>query len=220
MEWNCPHCGAALSLTDSKIGTEWSFARCYRCGKDSLIRKQAVQILKVDAAPVGTSVLLPSDPQALRHLKTPSKPITPQKTQTKTLEVKRPKSTLWAVVPLSLGVALVITGSIVIQKSARVARLATKTEIVKPVPHAAAQPPKTIQTDQIQKSATAPVRAKHKSYLRTGPGSTYPIIETLAESEPTVILDRRGQWLKVKKADRVGWVASRDLIQPAPSAAH
>jgi len=59
MRWSCPHCGVALAIGDEKLGTGWSFSRCYKCGGFALIRRAEVNIIKVDKAPPGEQVLLP-----------------------------------------------------------------------------------------------------------------------------------------------------------------
>lgn len=59
MRWNCPHCGTSLALSDDKISTGWSFSRCYKCSGHALIRKAGVQLIKVDKAPPGETLLLP-----------------------------------------------------------------------------------------------------------------------------------------------------------------
>ncbi|MGZ3686951.1 MAG: hypothetical protein ACXVBW_01540, partial [Bdellovibrionota bacterium] len=59
MRWSCPHCGSNLGLADDKIGTGWSFSRCYKCGGFALIRKAEINLIKVDKAPPGERVLLP-----------------------------------------------------------------------------------------------------------------------------------------------------------------
>lgn len=59
MRWNCPHCGVNLAIADEKIGSGWSFSRCYKCGGFGLIRRAEVNLIKVDRAPAGENVLLP-----------------------------------------------------------------------------------------------------------------------------------------------------------------
>ncbi len=59
MRWSCPHCGANLAVTDEKLGSGWSFSRCYKCGGFALVRKSDVNLIKVDKAPPGEHVLLP-----------------------------------------------------------------------------------------------------------------------------------------------------------------
>ena len=59
MRWSCPHCGTQLALSEDKIGTGWSFARCYRCGGFALIRRSELSVIRVDKAPAGEAVLLP-----------------------------------------------------------------------------------------------------------------------------------------------------------------
>jgi hypothetical protein len=57
MRWNCPHCGISLSVIDEKLSTGWSFSRCYHCAKFALVRRAEVNLIKVDQAPVGESIL-------------------------------------------------------------------------------------------------------------------------------------------------------------------
>lgn len=59
MRWNCPHCGTGLALNDDKISTGWSFSKCYKCAGHALIRKAGIQLIKVDKAPPGETLLLP-----------------------------------------------------------------------------------------------------------------------------------------------------------------
>ena len=59
MQWSCPHCGIHLALSMDKVGSGWSFSRCYKCGGFALIRKAEVNVIKVDKAPPGERVLLP-----------------------------------------------------------------------------------------------------------------------------------------------------------------
>lgn len=64
MRWNCPHCGTALDVNDDKLGSGWSFSRCYRCSGHALIRRAEVNVIKVNGAPTGEQVLLPDSPPA------------------------------------------------------------------------------------------------------------------------------------------------------------
>jgi hypothetical protein len=48
-----------LAIGDEKLGSGWSFSRCYKCGGFALIRKAEVNLIKVDRAPAGENVLLP-----------------------------------------------------------------------------------------------------------------------------------------------------------------
>ncbi|HAR43928.1 MAG TPA: hypothetical protein DCS07_15050 [Bdellovibrionales bacterium] len=59
MRWSCPHCGVNLAVSDEKLGSGWSFSRCYKCGGFALVRKSEVNLIKVDKAPVGENILLP-----------------------------------------------------------------------------------------------------------------------------------------------------------------
>ncbi|HTL11096.1 MAG TPA: SH3 domain-containing protein [Bdellovibrionota bacterium] len=59
MRWNCPHCSIELYLDDGRIGNGWSFARCYRCGGFSLVRKSNVSTIRIDQAPTPETVLQP-----------------------------------------------------------------------------------------------------------------------------------------------------------------
>lgn len=66
MQWNCPHCGILLAVSDSAIGAGWAFSKCYKCGGYALIRKAEVNVIKVDKAPPGERVILPeasADPE-------------------------------------------------------------------------------------------------------------------------------------------------------------
>jgi hypothetical protein len=68
MRWNCPHCGANLAAADEKVGVQWSFSRCYKCGGFALVRRSDAHLIKVDRAPAGEPVLLPEaheDPTAM-----------------------------------------------------------------------------------------------------------------------------------------------------------
>jgi hypothetical protein len=57
MRWSCPHCGVNLSVADDKIGSGWSFSRCYKCAGYGLIRKSELNLIKVHGAPAGEKVL-------------------------------------------------------------------------------------------------------------------------------------------------------------------
>lgn len=59
MRWNCPHCGTNLAVADEKVGSGWSFSRCYKCAGYGLVRRSDVTLIKVDRAPEGEPVLLP-----------------------------------------------------------------------------------------------------------------------------------------------------------------
>jgi hypothetical protein len=59
MRWNCPHCSVALAVSDEKLGTGWSFSRCYQCGGHALVRRADVNLIKVDQAPPGERRLPP-----------------------------------------------------------------------------------------------------------------------------------------------------------------
>lgn len=59
MRWSCPHCGTNLAAADDKVGTGWSFSRCYKCGGFGLVRQAQVNVIKVDKAPAGEKILLP-----------------------------------------------------------------------------------------------------------------------------------------------------------------
>ncbi|OFZ22805.1 MAG: hypothetical protein A2X94_11925 [Bdellovibrionales bacterium GWB1_55_8] len=64
MRWNCPHCGVNLAISDEKIGSGWSFSRCYKCGGFGLIRRAEINLMKVDKAPIGENILLPEASEA------------------------------------------------------------------------------------------------------------------------------------------------------------
>jgi hypothetical protein len=57
MRWSCPHCGINLTVADDKIGSGWSFSRCYKCAGYALIRKSEINLIKVHGAPAGEKVL-------------------------------------------------------------------------------------------------------------------------------------------------------------------
>ena len=59
MRWSCPHCGINLAVADEKLGSGWSFSRCYKCAGFALVRKSEVNLIKVDKAPIGENILLP-----------------------------------------------------------------------------------------------------------------------------------------------------------------
>ncbi len=59
MNWNCPHCGVTLAISEAQLGTGWSFSRCYKCGGFALVRRAEINVIKVDKAPPGERVLLP-----------------------------------------------------------------------------------------------------------------------------------------------------------------
>lgn len=59
MRWNCPHCGTNLAVSDEKMSSGWSFSRCYKCAGFALVRRSDVNLIKVDRAPAGETVLLP-----------------------------------------------------------------------------------------------------------------------------------------------------------------
>lgn len=59
MQWNCPHCGTKLSISDDTLGSGWSFSRCYKCAGFALIRKAEINVIKVDKAPPGENIILP-----------------------------------------------------------------------------------------------------------------------------------------------------------------
>ncbi|OFZ82127.1 MAG: hypothetical protein A2583_07360 [Bdellovibrionales bacterium RIFOXYD1_FULL_53_11] len=66
MRWNCPHCGSALAVTDDKLGTGWTFSRCYKCSGYALVRRTDINLIKVDKAPAGERVLLPEASEELQ----------------------------------------------------------------------------------------------------------------------------------------------------------
>jgi hypothetical protein len=57
MRWSCPHCGTNLGVTDERLGTGWSFSRCFKCAGYALIRRAEVNVIKVHGAPSGERVL-------------------------------------------------------------------------------------------------------------------------------------------------------------------
>ena len=59
MRWNCPHCGVALAVSDDKLGSGWSFSRCYKCAGFSLVRRSDINLIKVDKPPAGEHIMLP-----------------------------------------------------------------------------------------------------------------------------------------------------------------
>lgn len=59
MRWGCPHCGVNLAISDDKLGSGWSFSRCYKCGGFALVRRAEVNLVKVDRAPAGEHIVLP-----------------------------------------------------------------------------------------------------------------------------------------------------------------
>jgi len=63
MKWNCPHCGAGLSINDEKVTLGWSFSRCYACGGFALIKKADINVIKIDRAPLSEPVLLAESEQ-------------------------------------------------------------------------------------------------------------------------------------------------------------
>ena len=59
MRWSCPHCGINLAVSDDKMGSGWSFSRCYKCGGFALVRRAEINLVKVDRAPAGEHIILP-----------------------------------------------------------------------------------------------------------------------------------------------------------------
>ncbi|MBI3535923.1 MAG: hypothetical protein HY072_10620, partial [Deltaproteobacteria bacterium] len=57
MRWDCPHCGATLSVSDEKLNPGWSFSSCYMCNGFALVRRSDVNLIKVDGAPPDEEVL-------------------------------------------------------------------------------------------------------------------------------------------------------------------
>lgn len=66
MRWNCPHCGIALAVSDDKLGTGWSFSRCFKCGGFALVRRSDINLIKIDKAPPGERVILPENTEEPR----------------------------------------------------------------------------------------------------------------------------------------------------------
>lgn len=57
--------------------------------------------------------------------------------------------------------------------------------------------------------ATSTVETKGKMNVRSGPGLTYDVIDTLQANESLTVLDEQDEWFHVSyKKDREGWVAS------------
>lgn len=57
--------------------------------------------------------------------------------------------------------------------------------------------------------ATSTVETKGKMNVRSGPGLTYDVIDTLQANESLTVLDEQDEWFRVSyKKDREGWVAS------------
>ncbi len=57
MRWSCPHCGTNLAVADERLGTGWSFSRCFKCAGFALIRRAEVNVIKVHGAPTGERIL-------------------------------------------------------------------------------------------------------------------------------------------------------------------
>lgn len=51
--------------------------------------------------------------------------------------------------------------------------------------------------------------------VRTGPGTSYGVIDTLQRGEQVDITDRAGSWCEVDKAGPNGWVACNYLVSSA-----
>ncbi|MGE0614416.1 MAG: MJ0042-type zinc finger domain-containing protein [Bacteriovoracia bacterium] len=63
MRWNCPHCGTTLTVSDDKVGENWSFSRCYSCQGFALVRKSQVSIIKVHQPPSGEQYIVTTHQQ-------------------------------------------------------------------------------------------------------------------------------------------------------------
>jgi hypothetical protein len=48
MQWKCPHCQVDLFVPDEKLGSGWSFSKCYQCTEYSLVRKLENGIIKIN----------------------------------------------------------------------------------------------------------------------------------------------------------------------------
>ncbi len=59
MRWSCPHCGTQLAIAKEKLGSHWSFTRCYSCAGYALIRPGDTYAIKVDKAPSNEKIILP-----------------------------------------------------------------------------------------------------------------------------------------------------------------
>jgi hypothetical protein len=57
MRWSCPHCGTHLAVAEDRLGTGWSFSRCFKCSGYALIRRAEVNVIKVHGAPTGERIL-------------------------------------------------------------------------------------------------------------------------------------------------------------------
>jgi hypothetical protein len=58
MVWNCPHCRAALALSDELLGSSWNMSRCPNCENSGFIRRPGNLAIKVDQVPEGEKVLI------------------------------------------------------------------------------------------------------------------------------------------------------------------
>src|SRR4051812_36679463 len=85
MRWGCPHCGTQLAIPDDKLESTWSFSRCYKCNGFSLVKKSEINLIKVDRAPSGESILLPEGTE------TPLQSRDTQKRLAETQTVLKPK---------------------------------------------------------------------------------------------------------------------------------
>lgn len=183
MRWNCPHCGVNLAILDDKVGSGWSFSRCYKCGGFALVRKVETNVVKVDRAPHGENVLLPEAAEQtlsmlsensihnLERILTP-KPMPPTPLIPQVLPKYPPKApspppqrkllsfaiSIAALATVASGVYLYLQGQ-TLWKESRVETSSYKANEVIPPPTLTSQVTHQEVVDQVRNQAMAPMRS-------------------------------------------------------------
>lgn len=62
MRWNCPHCKTAIVVSASELRTQWTFTECFQCSGISLVRRNDINIIRVDRKPSGETILKSRSP--------------------------------------------------------------------------------------------------------------------------------------------------------------
>jgi hypothetical protein len=73
MVWNCPHCRAALALSDELLGSSWNMSKCPNCENSGFIRRPGNLAIKVDKVPAGEKILV------AKSIAKPAAPVQPAK---------------------------------------------------------------------------------------------------------------------------------------------
>ncbi len=237
MRWDCPHCQMSLALSDEKLGTGWSFSRCFKCGGFALIRRSEMNLVKVDRAPAGENVLLPEAHEDQRFsqpipptLKPVIKPTTRKMPPLPTALPEIPKRSYYFL-KTAIGLTLFVTlgsGYYLYLQGQELWIKAQKTEaILVPPPQESEviQAPsfishtEEVKTDQIERSAMAPVHTEEEdaeaeeapplisrlvvepkyktSPLRSGPGLSFSVLETINPQIKYIVKNWQGEWFQV-----------------------